>query len=96
MSWYIVGRIAIHDPERYAHYAGAFMPVLKQYGGRLLVSEENPEVMEGDWDGRKLVVLRFESREAALAWANSPEYLEIAKDRHAASDGIVVLAEGFG
>ena len=79
MSWYIVGRIAIHDPERYARYAGAFMPVLKQYGGRLLVSEENPEVMEGDWDGRKLVVLGFESREAALAWANSPEYLEIGR-----------------
>jgi uncharacterized protein (DUF1330 family) len=96
MSWYIVGRIAIHDPERYARYAGAFMPVLKQYGGRLLVSEENPEVMEGDWDGRKLVVLSFASREAALAWASSPEYLEIAKDRHAASDGIIVLTEGFG
>ena len=96
MSWYIVGRIAIHDPERYARYAEAFMPVLKRYGGRLLVSEENPEVMEGDADGRKLVVLNFESREAALAWATSPEYLEIAKDRHAASDGIIVLAEGFG
>jgi len=96
MSWYIVGRIAIHDPERYARYAGAFMPVLKQYGGRLLVSEEHPEVMEGDWDGRKLVVLSFASREAALAWASSPEYLEIAKDRHAASDGIIVLTEGFG
>ena len=96
MSWYVVGRVAIHDPERYARYAGAFMPILKQYGGRLLVSEENPEVMEGDWDGRKLVVLSFASREAALAWASSPEYLEIAKDRHAGSDGIIVLAEGFG
>ena len=95
MSWYIVGRIAIHDPERYGRYAAAFLPVLKQYGGRLLVSEEKPQVMEGDWDGRKLVVLSFDSREAALSWASSPEYLEIAKDRHAASDGIVVLAEGF-
>ena len=96
MSWYIVGRIAIHDPERYARYAGAFMPVLKQYGGRLLVSEENPEVIEGGLSARKAEDHQLASREAALAWASSPEYLEIAKDRHAASDGIIVLTEGFG
>ncbi|RAK62062.1 DUF1330 domain-containing protein [Phenylobacterium kunshanense] len=95
MTCYLVGRIAIHDRERYGRYAAAFMPVLKQYGGRLLVSEENPEPLEGDWDGRKLVLLAFDSRNAALAWANSPEYREIAKDRIAGSDAIVVLAEGF-
>lgn len=95
MTCYLVGRIAIHDREPYGRYAAAFMPVLKQYGGRLLVSEENPEPLEGDWDGRKLVLLAFDSRNAALAWANSPEYREIAKDRIAGSDAIVVLAEGF-
>lgn len=95
MTCYLVGRIAIHERERYGRYAAAFMPVLKQYGGRLLVSEENPEPLEGDWDGRKLVLLAFDSREAALAWAESPEYREIAKDRFAASDAIVLLAEGF-
>jgi uncharacterized protein (DUF1330 family) len=95
MTCYLVGRIAIRDREPYGRYAAAFMPVLKQYGGRLLVSEENPEPLEGDWDGRKLVLLAFDSRDAALAWANSPEYREIAKDRIAGSDAIVVLAEGF-
>lgn len=95
MTCYLVGRIAIHDRERYGRYAAAFMPVLKQYGGRLLVSEENPEPLEGEWDGRKLVLLAFESREAALRWSTSPEYREIAKDRIAGSDAIVVLAEGF-
>lgn len=95
MTCYLVGRIAIHDRERYGRYAAAFMPVLKQYGGRLLVSEENPEPLEGEWDGRKLVLLAFDSRDAALAWAESPEYREIAKDRIAGSDAIVVLAEGF-
>jgi len=95
MTCYIVGRIAIHDREAYGRYAAAFLPVLSQHGGRLLVSEEQPEVMEGDWDGRKLVVMSFENREAARAWASSPEYLEIAKDRHAGSHGIAVLAEGF-
>lgn len=95
MSCYIVGRIAIHDPERYGRYAAAFMPVLKQYGGRLLVSEERPEAMEGDWDGRKLVVLAFPDREAAVRWAESPKYREIAEDRLTGADAIVLMAEGF-
>lgn len=94
MSCYLVGRIAIHDPERYGRYAAAFMPVLKQYGGRLLVSEARPEAMEGDWDGRKLVVLAFPDRAAAVRWAESPEYREIAQDRLAGSDAVVLLAEG--
>lgn len=95
MTCYLVGRIAIHERERYGRYAAAFMPVLTQYGGRLLVSEEAPEPLEGDWDGRKLVLLAFDSRAAALTWANSPEYRKIAEDRIAGSDAIVVLAEGY-
>ncbi|HEY8617399.1 DUF1330 domain-containing protein [Phenylobacterium sp.] len=96
MTCYIVGRIAIHDREAYGRYAAGFMPVLKAHGGRLIVSEENPEPMEGEWDGRKLVVLAFPDRAAALGWANSPEYRKIAEDRFAGSDAIVLLAEGFG
>ncbi|MCR5879928.1 DUF1330 domain-containing protein [Phenylobacterium sp. J367] len=81
MTCYLVGRIAIHDPERYGRYAAAFLPVLKQYGGRLLVSEERPEPLEGEWDGRKLVLLAFEDGRAARRWADSPEYRRIAEDR---------------
>ena len=95
MTCYLMGRIAIHDRERYGRYAAAFMPVLRQYGGRLLVSEENPKPLEGEWDGRKLVLLAFESREAALRWSGSPEYQRIARDRIAGSDAIVVMAEGL-
>lgn len=96
MTCYIVGRIAIHDPERYGRYAAAFLPVLKPYGGRLLVSEERPEALEGEWDGRKLVVIAFPDRAAATAWIASPGYREIAQDRFAASDAIVLMADGFG
>jgi len=94
MSCYVVARVAIHDREPYGRYAAAFLPVLRQYGGRLLVSEETPEALEGEWDGRKLVLIGFDSREAALTWANSPEYRKISEDRIAGSDAIVLLAEG--
>ncbi|MBJ7409669.1 MAG: DUF1330 domain-containing protein [Phenylobacterium sp.] len=96
MTAYVVARVAIHDREPYGRYAAGFMPVLRQYGGRLLVSNEEPEVMEGDWDGRKLVVLAFDDVGAARAWAASPEYRKIAEDRVAGSDAIVVLTEGIG
>jgi uncharacterized protein (DUF1330 family) len=95
MSCYVVARIAIHDRAAYDRYASQFMRVLGRYEGRLLVSEERPERMEGDWDGRKLVVLSFADRDAALTWANSPEYLEIARDRIAGADTIAVMAQGF-
>jgi len=96
MTCYVVARIAIHDRVPYDRYAAAFMPVLRQYGGRLLVTNETPEVLEGADDGRKLVVLAFDSRNAALTWMNAPEYVAIARDRHAGSDAQVWLSEGFG
>ena len=95
MSCYVVARVAIHDRAAYDRYASQFMRVLGRHDGRLLVSEERPEPMEGDWDGRKLVVLSFADRQAALTWATSPEYQEISRDRVAGSDAIVVMAQGF-
>jgi len=95
MSAYVVARVAIHDRAAYDRYASQFMRVLGRYDGRLLVSDERPEAIEGEWDGRKLVVLSFADRAAALTWARSPEYQEIAKDRIAGSDAIAVLAQGF-
>jgi uncharacterized protein (DUF1330 family) len=35
-------------------YAAAFMPVLRQYGGRLVVADGSPEVAEGEWDGNRV------------------------------------------
>jgi uncharacterized protein (DUF1330 family) len=95
MSFYVVARVAIHDRAAYDRYASQFMQVLGRYDGRLLVSEERPEAMEGDWDGRKLVVISFADRDAALTWANSAEYREIAKDRVAGANTIAVMAQGF-
>jgi len=94
MTAYVVARVAIRDREPYDRYAAASMPALKRYGGRLLVSQERPEPMEGEWDGRKLVVLAFDDARAARTWADSPEYRRIAADRDAGADVIAVLAEG--
>jgi uncharacterized protein (DUF1330 family) len=48
------------------------------------------------WDRDKVVLMSFPDEAAFRAWADSPEYLEISKDRKAGADGIVLLARGFG
>jgi uncharacterized protein (DUF1330 family) len=95
MTCYVVARVAIHDREPYGRYTAAFMPVLQQYGGRLLASDEQPEPLEGDHDGRKLVLLAFDDREAARTWADSPEYQAISVDRRAGSDAIAVIVSAL-
>ena len=61
----------------------------------LLSADESPARLEGVWDCDKLVLMSFPDDAAFHAWANSPEYLEISKDRKAGAEGVVLLAKGF-
>ena len=93
---YVVAQLTIHDRERYQRYTAGFMAVLKQHGGRLLASDESPEVVEGSWERDKVVLLSFADRSAYEAWASSEAYRRIARDRIAASEGPVLLVQGIG
>jgi uncharacterized protein (DUF1330 family) len=92
---YAIAQLAIHDRERYDRYQSAFMPVFAKYGGRLLAAEETPRVVEGEWDRNKVVLMEFPDKEAYQAWADSPEYQEIAKDRQAGADTVTLLVRGL-
>ena len=96
MTHYLVGHIAIRDRERYAQYEAGFMPILQQYGGQVLAVNDAAEVLEGEADGRRLVILAFPDRDAALTWARSPEYQAIARHRYAASEAFIQMTAGLG
>ena len=92
---YAIAQLSIHDRARYDRYMTAFMPVFAKYGGRLLAADERPGLVEGQWSGDKVVLMEFQDRDAFTAWANSPEYQEISKDRLAATEGVVLLVRGL-
>ena len=94
MTVYAIGQLTIHDRERYGRYAARFMAVLDRHGGRLLASDEHPQVIEGDWDREKVVLLAFDDETAFSTWARSPEYQEIAEDRIASTTATVLLVAG--
>jgi uncharacterized protein (DUF1330 family) len=70
------------------------MEIFERYGGRLLSVDEAPNVIEGEWNFARTVLLEFPSEAQALAWYRSPEYQELSRHRWAASKANLVLIKG--
>ena len=91
---YWIGRVNVHDPERYKEYVAAAGPAYKEYGANFLVRGGKCEAVEGEGRSRN-VVIEFESYEKALACYNSPAYTAARKIRNEIADGEMIIVEGF-
>jgi uncharacterized protein (DUF1330 family) len=94
MSVYIIAQLKFTHRERYNRYQARFLEVLRKFKGRLLVADEEPEVLEGPFERDKVVVLEFADHAAAKEFQESPEYAEIAADRRAGADAVVLMVRG--
>ena len=95
MAAYMVFNYRITDQDAYQPYLGKVVDTLKAHGAEILVADFESEVIEGD-PGHVTVVLRFESKDAARGWFESPEYKAIVGLRTDNSTGIAVLANAAG
>ena len=96
MSVYAIAQLKISDRAAYDRYQARFMGVMKRFQGRVLAADESPKVIKGKWDRDKVVLLSFPDEAACREWAESPEYQEIAQDRKAGSEAVVLLVKGIG
>lgn len=53
----------VTDPDRYAEYRAKAPDTIARYGGKYLARGGKVEVLEGDWDPQRLVILEFEGLE---------------------------------
>lgn len=70
--------------------------VVARHGGRFLVRGGDVEVIEGDWDPQRIVVMEFPDRAAARAWYEDPDYQRLKALRQSASDTDLIQVEGAG
>ena len=94
MAAYFVANYRITDPAGYEPYVPAVIPTLMAVGCEILAADSSSHTIEGA-PGEVTVILRFVSREAGLAWYNSPEYLAIKHLRTDHSEGRAVLIDGL-
>jgi uncharacterized protein (DUF1330 family) len=95
MPAYLIVEIDILDPAGYEQYKNLAAATVTKYGGKYVVRGGSTEVLEGEWQPKRIVVLQFESVERAKAWLNSEEYREPRKMRHRTARTNMILVEGL-
>jgi uncharacterized protein (DUF1330 family) len=93
---YAIAQLRFTDRAAYDRYQARFMEVFRRHPGTLLAADESPQVVEGQWDREKVVLMSFPDEAAFNGWARSPEYQDISKDRLAGADTVVLLVQGLG
>jgi uncharacterized protein (DUF1330 family) len=95
MTVYAIAQLKMNDREAYDRYQAKFFDVFRKSGGRLLAADEHPLLLEGVWPFDKLVMMSFPDEAAFRAFSDSPDYLEISRDRKAGAQATVLLVKGF-
>lgn len=81
--------------EEIVEYLRKIDATLPPYGGRFLVHNKVPEVLDGTFEG-VIVIIEFPSVDKARDWYNSEGYQEIVAFRVNNSEGGAALVEGVG
>ncbi|MGH9041092.1 MAG: DUF1330 domain-containing protein, partial [Acidimicrobiia bacterium] len=95
MPGYLIMDCEVTDPAGYEKFKALAEPAIAAHGGRYLVRGGALEALEGDWHSR-IIVLEFDTREAALEFYNSDEYQAAREIRLETSVARLAAVEGTG
>jgi len=91
---YVIADIEVTDPDAYEDYRRLSSAAAEKYHGRWLVRGGAIDLLEGDWEPHRLVVVEFEDEEAARRWYSSPEYAEAKAVRLRSAKSSLLLVRG--
>jgi uncharacterized protein (DUF1330 family) len=95
MAGYVIAQIDVTDGETFAKYRDLVAPTIAKHGGRYLVRGGEVTSLEETPPTSRVVVIEFESVEAAKTWYTSDDYAPLIKLRQSASNGPVSIVEGI-
>lgn len=95
MAAYVIANIHVKDAERYEAYKLQAAASIAAHGGRYLARGGKHEALEGHWSPHRLVILEFDTYEAAIEWYESQEYDAPKSLRLQIADSEIVVVDGL-
>ena len=94
-SAYIIANVDVTNPEQYEEYKKLSTIAMKAHGAEVCIRGGKVEVLEGDWNPSRFVMLKFPSVEAARAFNDSAEYSAARAARQGAAVMRMLIVEGM-
>lgn len=94
MAAYVIAEVSVTDPEGYEQYKPLAGASVVAGGGTYEVRGGAVESLEGEPVSGRIVILRFDSLDAARNWYHSDEYQAALPLRNAAAQSRVFIVEG--
>jgi len=95
MTVYVIAQVKFIKEEYYRRYQSRFAEVFKPFEGRLLVADEKPKVLDGEFTRDKVVVMEFPDEGEAMRFLDSPAYQEISRDRILGTETLSLLVKAL-
>ena len=93
-SGYIISNVRVTNPQQYEEYKKLSSAAMLAHGAQVCVRGGVSEVLEGDWQPDRIVVLKFPSVAKAKAFYASTEYGKARAARKDAAVMRMVVVEG--
>ena len=93
-TYYFTAQIKIDNPDGYDKYLDNCDEIFSRYNGEYLAIDESPEILEGDWNYTKSVIIKFKNRQDFEDWYYSDDYQKILKHRLNSSKCDTILLKG--
>lgn len=94
MPAYILVEVNIHSPVEYEDYKKLTPASLKPFDGKFIVRGGNAELLGGEGEPKRIVVLEFPTKEQAKAWWSSEDYAPAKALRQRTAATRMILVEG--
>jgi uncharacterized protein (DUF1330 family) len=95
MPAYVIYQGDVTDPAQYEKYKPLSGKSIHDCGGRLIVRGGEFEVLEGQRPPSRTVVIEFPSRQAAVDWYNSADYVAARQVREGAAIANMYVVDGY-
>ncbi len=94
-AYLIVDQLEVTDPDTMKEYSAGVGATVARYNGKPLVRGGAFEVVEGDYQPRRIIVLEFPDMATLKAWYDSDDYAELKEMRKRSSSSNIVAVEGM-
>ena len=92
---YVIAQLKVTNPKNYKEYVNKVPDVINKYGGEYLARGGEYQVVEGDDNFPRIIIIKFPTYEKALEWYHSDEYKPVKAIRLSNSEGSNIIVKGL-